>query len=265
MRLKFNHRGVFWRKPRLQKCLQIGVITNFAKTPKSAIFGDSSKGGLRENSSKSRPTLRAPKSPRRKSSYLIISMRLKCNHRGAFWRKPPLQKCPQIRVITNFAKTPKSAIFEDSSKGGPRENGSKSRPTLRAQKSPRRKSSYLIISMRLKSNHRGVFWRKLRLQKCLQIRVIPNFAKTPKSAIFGDSSKGAPRENGSKKRPTLRAQKSPRRKSGYLIISMRLKSNHREAFWRKPRLQKCLQIRVIANFAKTPKSAIFGDSSKGGP
>ena len=265
MRLKFNHRGVFWRKLRLQKCLQIRVITNFAKTPKSAIFGDSSKGGPRENGSKSRPTLRAPKSPRRKSGYLIISMRLKSNHRGAFWRKPRLQKCPQIRVITNFAKTPKSAIFGDSSKGGPRENGSKSRPTLRVPKSPRRKSGYLIISMRLKFNHRGVFWRKLRLQKCLQIRVITNFAKTPKSAIFGDSSKGGPRENGSKSRPTLRVPKSPRRKSGYLIISMRLKFNHRGVFWRKLRLQKCLQIRVITNFAKTPKSAIFGDSSKGGP
>ena len=190
MGLKSNHRATFWRKPRLQKCPQIRVITNFAKTPKSEIFGDSSKGGPRENGSKSRPTLRAPKSPRRKSGYLIISMRLKSNHRGAFWRKPRLQKCPQIRVITNFAKTPKSAIFGDSSKGGPRENGSKSRPTLRAPKSPRRKWGYLIISMRLKSNHRGVVWRKPRFQKCLQIRIITNFAKTPKSAIFGDSSKG---------------------------------------------------------------------------
>ena len=147
MRLIFNHRTVFWCKPRLQKCLQIRVITNFAKTPKSAIFGDSSKGGPRENGSKSRPTLRAPKSPRRKSGYLIITMRLTFNHRGVFWRKPRLQKCPQIRVITNFANTPKSAIFGDSSKGGPRENGSKSRPTLRAPKSLRYKSGYLIMSI----------------------------------------------------------------------------------------------------------------------
>ena len=176
-------------------------------TPKSAIFGDSSnRASKKANPSyskfrkdtkmgdskggPSRPTLRAPKSPRRKLGYLIISMRLKFNHRGAFWRKLRIQKCPQIRVITNFAKTPKSAIFGDSSKGGPRENGSKSRPTLRAPKSPRRKWGYLIISMRLKSNHRGVVWRKPRFQKCLQIRVITNFAKTPKSAIFGDSSKG---------------------------------------------------------------------------
>ena len=190
-------------------------------------------------------------------------MLFKSNHRGAFWRKPRLQKCPQIRVIKYFAKTPKSAIFGDSSKGGPREKGSKSRPTLRARKSPRCKSFYLIYSMRLKFDHRAVFGCKPRLKKCLQIRVITNFAKTPKSAIFGDSSKGGPRENGSKSRPNLRAPKSPRRKSGYLIISMGLKSNHRGVFWRKPRLQKCLQIRVITNFAKTPKSAFFGDSLKG--
>ena len=265
MRLQFNHRGVFWRKPRLQKCPQIRVITNFAKTPKSAIFGDSSKGGPRENCSKSKPTLRALKSHRRKLGYLIISMHLKFNHRGVFWRKPRLQKCLQIRVITNFAKTPKSAIFRDSSKGRQRENGSKSRPTLRAPKSPRRKSGYLIISMLFKSNHRGAFWRKPRLQKCPQIRVIKYFAKTPKSAIFGDSSKGGPREKGSKSRPTLRARKSPRCKSFYLIYSMRLKFDHRAVFGCKPRLKKCLQIRVITNFAKTPKSAIFGDSSKGGP
>ena len=198
------------------------------------------RGDQKENGSKSRPNLRAPKSPRRKSGYVIISMRLKSNNRGAFWRKPRLEKSLQIRVITNFAKTPKSAIFGDSSKGGPRENGSKSRPTLRALKSPRRKSAYLVISMRLKSNHRGAFWRKPRLQKCPQIRVIANFAKTPKSAIFGDSLKGGPRENGSKSRPTLRATKSPRGKSGYLIISMRLKFNHRGVFWRKPHLQKWL-------------------------
>ena len=239
MHLKSNHRGAFWRKPRLQKCPQIRVITNFAKTPKSAIFGDSSKGGPRENGSKSRPTLRAPKSPRRKSGYLIISMRLKSNHRGAFWRKTAPPKVPANPSYNKFRKDTKIGHFWRFFKGGTKGKWVKKRPTLRAPKSPRRKSGYLIISMCLKFNHRGVFWRKPRLQKCLQIRVITNFAKTPKSAIFGDSSRGGPKENGSKSRPTLRAPKSTRRKSGYLIITMCLKSNHRGAFWRKPRLQKC--------------------------
>ena len=265
MRLKSNLRRVIWRKPRLQKCPQVRVMTNLAKTPKSAIFWNSSKGGPRENGWKSRPTLGAPKSPQRKSDYLLVSMHLKSNLRRVIWRKPRLQKCPQVRVMTNLAKTPKSAIFWNSSKGGPRENGWKSRPTLGASKSPQRKSDYLLVSMRLKSNLRRVIWRKARLQKCPQVRVMTNLAKTPKSAIFWNSSKGGPRENGWKSRPTLGAPKSPQRKSDYLLVSMRLKSNLRRAIWRKLRFQKCRQVRVMTNLAKTPKSAIFWNSSKGGP
>ena len=44
---------------------------------------------------------------------IIISMRLKCQHRRTFWHKPRLQKCPQVRDMTNLAKTPKSAILGD--------------------------------------------------------------------------------------------------------------------------------------------------------
>ena len=265
IRLKSNLRRAIWCKPRLQKCPQVRVMTNLAKTPKSAIFWNSSKGGPRENGWKSRPTLGAPKSPRRKSGYPLISIRLKSNLRRAIWCKPRLQKCPQVRVMTNLAKTPKSAIFWNSSKGGPRENGWKSRPTLGAPKSPQRKSGYPLISIRLKSNLRRAIWCKPRLQKCPQVRVMTNLAKTPKSAIFWNSSKGGPRENGWKSRPTLGAPKSPRRKSGYPLISIRLKSNLRRAIWCKPRLQKCPQVRVMTNLAKTPKSAIFWNSSKGGP
>ena len=264
MRLKSNLRRAIWRKPRLQKCPQVRVMTNLAKTPKSAIFWNSSKGGPRENGWKSRPTLGAPNSPWRRSGYLLISMRLKSNLRRAIWRKPRLQKCPQVQVMTNLAKTPKSAIFWNSSKGGPRENGWKSRPTFGAPNSPWRRSGYLLISMRLKSNRRRAIWRKPRLQKCPQVRVMTNLAKTPKSAIFWNSSKGGPRENGWKSRPNLRAPNSPWRRSGYLLISMRLKSNLRRAIWRKPRLQKCPQVQVMTNLAKTPKSAIFWNSSKGG-
>ena len=200
-------------------------MTNLAKTPKSAIFWNSSKGGPRENGWKSRPTLGAPKSPQRKSGYPLISIRLKSNLRRAIWCKPRLQKCPQVRVMTNLAKTPKSAIFWNSSKGGPRENGWKSRPTLGAPKSPQRKSGYPLISIRLKSNLRRAIWCKPRLQKCPQVRVMTNLAKTPKSAIFWNSSKGGPRENGWKSRPTLGAPKSPQRKSGYppKLVYTRLK------------------------------------------
>ena len=165
-------------------CSQLRVLANFEKTAKSAIFWNSSKGGRRENSPKSRPNSQAPKKPRRKSHRLLSSTRLKCNHRKRFCRKPRLQRCSQLRAMANFAKTPKSAIFSNSSKVGERENRPKSRPNSRAPKTPRRKSHRLLISMGLKCNHRTIFCRKPRHQKCSQLRAIANFAKTPKGAIL---------------------------------------------------------------------------------
>ena len=239
MRLKCNHWTTFCHKPRLQNCRQFRAMANFAETPKSAIFWNSSKGGPRENGSKSRPNSQAPKTPRRKSHRLLISMRLKCNDWTTFCCKPRLQNCRQFRAMANFAKTPKSAIFWNSLKWGPRENGSKRRPNSQAPKTPRRKSHRLIISMRLKCNHWTTFCRKPRLQNCRQFRAMANFAKTPKSAIFWNSSKGGPRQNSSKSRPNLQAPKTHWRKFHRLLISMRLKCNHWTAFCRKPRLQNC--------------------------
>ena len=265
MRLKYNHRKTFWRKPRLQSCPQSRVLANLAKTPKSAIFWNSSKGGPRENRSKSGPTSAAWKTLPNKLSDLLIDMRWEYNHRRTFWRKPRFQSCPQSRVLANFAKTPKSAIFWNSSKGGPRENRSKSGPTSAAWKTLASKLSDLLIDMRWEYNHRRTFWRKPRLQSCPQSRVLANLAKTPKSAIFWNSSKGGPRENRSKSGPTSAAWKTLPNKLSDLLIDMRWEYNHRRTFWRKPRFQSCPQSRVLANLAKTPKSAIFWNSSKGGP
>ena len=191
-------------------------------------------------------------------------MGLKCNHRTTFCRKPRLQKCSQLRAMANFEEKPKSAIFWNSSKGGPRENRPKRRPNSRAPKTPRRKFYRLLISMGLKYNHRTTFCRKPRLQKCSQLRAMANFEEKPKSAIFWNSSKGGPRENRPKRRPNSRAPKTPRRKFHRLLISMGLKYNHRTTFCHKPRLQKCSQLRAMATVAKTPKSAIFWNSSNGG-
>ena len=132
MLLKCNHWATFWSKARFRKCPQSRAMTDLAKTPKSAIFGDLAKGGPRENGPKGRPNSGARKSPCWNTCYRIITMRLKCNHWGTFWRKPRFRKCPQSRAMTDLAKTPKSAIFGDLAKGGPRENNRKSRPPSRA-------------------------------------------------------------------------------------------------------------------------------------
>ena len=136
-------------------------------------------------------------------------MHLKGKHRTTFWCKLRLHKCPYSRVMTNLARTPKSAIFWDFAKGGPRENAQKSRPTIRASKTPWRKWHHLLNSMHLKGKHRTTFWCKLRLHKCPYSRVMRNLARTPKSAIFWDFAKGGPRENAQKSRPNIRASRKP--------------------------------------------------------
>ena len=192
-------------------------------------------------------------------------MRLKCKHRTTFWRKRRLQKRRQSRVMAIFAKALKSAIFWDLAKGGPRENGPKNRLTIRARKRSRRKSHYPLISMRLKCKQWTTFWRERRLQKHRESRVMAIFEKALKSAIFWDLAKGGPRENRPKIRPAIRARKIARRKSHYPLISLGLKCKHRTTFWRKRRLQKRRQSRVMAIFAKALKWAIFWDLAKGGP
>ena len=179
MHLKCNHRGTFSCKLRHHKCPWSRVMTNLPMRPKSAIIWDFAKGGTRENAEKSRPTIRPSKTPPRKSHHRLISMHLKCNHRGTFCCKLRLHKCPWSRVMTNLPRRPKLAIFWDFARGGPRENAQKSRPTIRASKTPPRKSHHRLISMHLKCNHRGTFCCKLRLHKRPWSRVRTNLLRRP--------------------------------------------------------------------------------------
>ena len=124
------------------------------------------QGGTKGKCLKSRPSIGASKTLWRKLHHLLISMHLKCKPTRPFWCKLQLRKCPSSRVMTNLAKTPKSAIFWDFAKGGPRENAQKSRPTIGASKTPWRKLHHLLISMHLKCKHSRAFWCKLQLRKC---------------------------------------------------------------------------------------------------
>ena len=180
-------------------------MTNLAKTPKSAIFWDVAKGGPRENALRSRPTIGASKTPWRKWHHLLVSMHLKCKLTTTFCVKLRLHKCPYSQVMTNLARTPKSAIFWDFAKGGPRENALRSRPTIGASKTRWGKWHHLLVSMHFKSKLTTTFWVKLRLHKCPYSRVMTNLARTPKSAIFWDFAKEEPRENALRSRPTIEA------------------------------------------------------------
>ena len=158
---------------------------------------------------KSRPTIGPSKTPWRKWHHLLICMHLKCKLSTTFCCKLRLHKCPQSRVMTNLARTPKSAIFWHFAKGGPRQNALISRPTIGASKTPWRKWHHVLISMHLKCKHSTTFCCKLRLHKCPQSRVMTNLARTPKSATFWHFAKGGPRQNAQKSRPTIRASKHP--------------------------------------------------------
>ena len=141
----------------------------------------------------------ARKTLRHKSGDLLISIRLKCNPRRTFWRKSRVQRCPQRRVLGHLEKPPKSGIFWNSSKGGPRENRSKSRQRTAARKTLRRKSSDLSIRIRLNCNHRRTFWRKPRLQRCPQSRVLAKFRKDTKIGNFLKFFKGGTKGKSFKK------------------------------------------------------------------
>ena len=152
----------------------VSTFGQISKVTKISHFLRLSKGGPRENCPKSRSTSGARKSPRRESRDLLISMHLKRNNRRTFWRKPRLQKCRQCRTLANLAKSPKSAIFWDYPKGGPREKCPKSKATSGTRKSPWRESRDLLISMHLKRNYGRTFWRKAWLQKFRQFQVLSN-------------------------------------------------------------------------------------------
>ena len=174
-------------------------MVNLARTPKLRIFWNFAKGGPRKNREKSRSNLGALNTLWRKTRYLLISTRLKGKHRETFWRK-------RRQAMANLARTPKWRIFWDFAKGGPRENGQKSRSTLGAPNTPRRKMRYLLISMGLECKHKKVFWRKW-LFRSTQCRAMANLASTPKSRIFWDFAKGAPRENVPEKKVKFRGSK----------------------------------------------------------
>ena len=142
-----------------------------------------------------------------------------------------MHKCPYSRVMTNLARTPKSAILWDFAKGEPRQNAQKSRPSIGASKTAWRKWHHLLISMdlkrptigasktawrkwhhllirmHLKCKHRTTFCCKLQLHKCLYSRVMTNLARTPQSAIFLDFAKRGSKAKCLKKKADYRGFK----------------------------------------------------------
>ena len=133
-------------------------------------------------------------------------MHLKCNHRRTFCHKRQLQKCRKSRFMKNLAKTPKTRIFRDFAKGGPRETTLKSRPYLGRLKNMPAQIAYFLISMHLKCTHRRTFCPKRQLQKCWKSRFMKNLARTLKLAFSEILQRGV--EGNCKKKAVNRVLKN---------------------------------------------------------
>ena len=138
------------------------------------------QGKCFKNRSKSSPRLKGLKALSRKWNYPVISMHLNCKNWRRFWRKQPLQKCPNGQVMEIFARSPKTCISEKRFL----KNRPKSSPRLKGPKALWRKWHYPLICMHLHCKTWRRFWRKKRLQKCPNGQVMVIFARSPKTRIF---------------------------------------------------------------------------------
>ena len=87
----------------------------------------------------------------------------------------------------------------------------------------------------------------------------------PKRAFSENVQKGDQGKffkNRSKRCPRLKGQKALWRKWHYPLNSMPLKSKDWKRFRRKQRLQRCPNGQVMAIFARSPKTCIFGKKAK---
>ena len=144
-------------------------------------------GKFFKNRQKSYLRLKGPKALWGKWHYPQISMILKCKDWTRFWRRRGLQKCPNGRVISIFARSPYPAFSEKVQRGDQRKffkNRPKSSLRLKGPKALCDKWHYPLISIHLKCKNWRRLRRKQRLQKCPNDQVMGIFARSPKTRIF---------------------------------------------------------------------------------
>ena len=145
------------------------------------------QGKFFKNRPKSSPRLKGPKALWRKWHYPLISMQLKDKDWRRFWHKQWLQKCPNGQVMAIIARLPKTRIFWKRERGDQDKflkNRLKTSPRLKGLTALWRKLHYTLISLQLKLKDWRKFWRKRRIQNCLNGQVMAHFARLPKTRIF---------------------------------------------------------------------------------
>ena len=145
------------------------------------------QGKFFKNRPKSSPRLKGPKALWRKLNYTLIKMHLKCKNWRKSRHKQWLQKCPNGQVMAIIARLPKTRIFWKRERGDQDKflkNRLKTSPRLKGLTALWRKLHYTLISLQLKLKDWRKFWRKRRIQNCLNGQVMAHFARLPKTRIF---------------------------------------------------------------------------------
>ena len=112
------------------KSARMAKLWQFSQRQPKAAFSEKVQRGHQgkfvKNRLKSSPRLKGPKALWRKWHYPLISMHLNCKDWTRLRRKQRLQKCQNNQVMAIFQRSPKTRIFWNSAKGGPKEISQKS-------------------------------------------------------------------------------------------------------------------------------------------
>ena len=163
-----------------------------------------------------------------------------------------------------FGRSLKTPIFWKSAKGRRRnifQKLPKKKPWLQRANSTLAQMSlssnlYPLIGQRLEKIMRqktgSKSARMTRLWQFLQGHPKPAFSEKVQRGDQGKFFKNRPKSS-----PRLKDPKALWRKWHYPLISMHLNWQHWRTFWRKQRLQKCPNNKIMAILARSPKTRIF--------
>ena len=187
-------------------------------------------------------------------------------------------KVQEWQSYGKFCKVTLNRHFSEKVERGDQEKFFKNRPIsspcLKGPKALWRKLNYTLIGMHLKCKDGKIFWRKQRLQKCPNGKVMAIIARSPKTCIFRKSAKGRPIEvfqKTPKKSPSLQkanstlAQMSLSCKLYPLLIQRLNKSLAQKAAPRRPEWPSYGNFRNVTqdpHFLKKCKGGTKGNFSK---
>ena len=180
---------------RLEKILAQNAAPKVLEWPSYGIFGKVTQkthflkkerrgdpGKFFKNRTKTSPRLKGPKALWRKLHSTLISMHFQCKYWRRFCRRKRLQK-RQMAQLWQFRQGHPKPTFSEKVQRADQGKFFKNRPRsslrLKGPKGLWRKKHYPQTSMHLKCKDWRRFWRRTRLRKCPNGRVMAIFARSP--------------------------------------------------------------------------------------